>query len=166
MLISSLDSLHSEIHSKLQDQGFAVFYSLGRLMDKLTIVHWDWESHPSIDGYLQVAKQLDIKVMQMHDRTLTPEVLEDAELQLNQASLPANDVRDLSKRLQQVKRHIGERCLMELSFDYRDRVYLFTVETDWYADLNDMLDVLLYSSPDLNDDEPRGGSVGGFFSKN
>jgi hypothetical protein len=166
MLLKSLEPFRDEVLEKLKAHPFAVFYSLGRLLDKLTIVHWDWESHPSVDGFLQVAHQLDVKVIQMHERRLTAERLDDIKTGLlPQSGLPSADLRDFSKRLQQCERYVGQLGLVELSFDFRDRVYLFTVETDWFADLDDVTDLLLSHNADSDDDDAE-PSVGGFFSRN
>jgi len=57
----------------------------------------------------------------------------------------------------------GFTCQIELSFDHAQRTYVFEVRTDWFDELNDMVERIEYSYQDDEEDE---SPLSGYYSKN
>jgi hypothetical protein len=51
---------------------------------------------------------------------------------------------------------------VELSFDHAQRTYVFEVRTDWFDELNELVDRIEYASQDDADDNP----LSGYYSNN
>jgi len=62
-----------------------------------------------------------------------------------------------------MRSYIGFTCQIELSFDLAPRVYVFDLRTEWFDDLNDLLDRVDDAAHKSEGDSPLGG---GYFSKN
>jgi hypothetical protein len=56
----------------------------------------------------------------------------------------------------------GFTCQIELSFDLAPRVYMFDLRTEWFEDLNEMIDQIDDACDERDDEEP----MHGYFSKN
>lgn len=161
-MAQSLESLRSNLAQLAKEHGIGVFYGLSRLMDNLPIVHWDGARHPNVSEFLEIASKLAIPVLVVHERQFLPEHIEDALEQLEDAELDPSERKDLDARIRNLSLHLGEICLVEASFDYNGRVYMYTAETDWYEQLTDLLDEIESS---YQNDDP-GNGLGGYFSRN
>lgn len=161
---SHLDALRSELHAALTEQEFAIFHGLSRLMDNVPMVHWDARRHPDFHEFLRVARQLGTRLMIVHEREFIPEHIEGALQDLQESNLFGEPRRELESRLHSMRRYEGELCLIEMSFDYQGRIYLFTAQTDWYEDLNDVLDEIETLGTEPTEGPDHG--LGGFFSRN
>jgi hypothetical protein len=131
------------------------------------LVHWDVERHPSLEEFLEVAEKLGCQLVIFHQREFLPDHIEDAMERLEESDMPREDARNIARRLQEMRVYEGFLCVLELSFDYGGRAYLFTVQTDWHEELNDILDEIDAHTPDpTGSGDTASGFGGGYFSKN
>jgi hypothetical protein len=56
----------------------------------------------------------------------------------------------------------GFTCQIELSFDHAQRTYVFEVRTDWFDELNDLVERIEDSYQDEGDENP----LSGYYSNN
>lgn len=161
-MANQLDQFRTQAAQAIRDQGLAIFYGLSRLMDSLPMVHWDVTQHPSVDEFLETAKQAGARMIVVHEREFLPEHLEDAMDQLEEANPSPSERAEFERRIKALRRHEGELCMVELSFDLGNRIYVFTAQTDWYEDLTDLMDEL----ESMIDEQGPDSGMTGFFSPN
>ena len=77
--------------------------------------------------------------------------------------LPNDERRTVEQRLREMRAYLGFTCQIELSFDLGPRIYVFDLHTDWFDDLNELLDRIDEAYEDETDEDPLSG---GYFSKN
>jgi hypothetical protein len=56
----------------------------------------------------------------------------------------------------------GFTCQIELSFDHAQRTYVFEVRTDWFDEMNDLVDRIEGFYQDEGDENP----LSGYYSNN
>jgi hypothetical protein len=156
----NLETLREEIQAHLSSRGIAVFHGFPRGNEDQAGVYWDTNVHPDYREFVAAAEAAGARLMTMHTNQFTAAVLDDAEDRVN--ALPRDERREMEQSLRRLRGYIGFTCQIELSFDVAPRFYVFDVRTDWYDELNDMLDQLDTASEDA-DEDPLGG---GYFSKN
>ena len=159
----NLDSLRAEIESYLETHGIVVFQSHPRAGDTTAPVYWDTERHPDYKMFLAAAESAGAKLVTIHAREFTEDILEDALDHAATANLPREERRAIELRLKEMRGYIGFTCQIELSFDLAPRVYVFDLRTEWFDDLNDLLDRVDDAQHKGDGDSPLGG---GYFSKN
>jgi len=160
----NLDALKEEIEQHLADKELNVFRGYSRLMDSLPIIYWEAERYPDFRDFLQVAQKADAKIVVFHQREFTPDHIENALERLDEAEVPAEERRSMERRLKELRMYEGFTCAIELSFDYEGRIYVYDVRSDWYEELNDILDDLNAYSPEIDEDDE--GPISGYFSQN
>lgn len=158
-----LDSLRTEIRDYLETNGFAVFHGFSRALDSLPTVYWDVAQHPDYREFLKVAQQASAKIIVFHQRTMSEEYVDDALDRLEEAQLTRDEVRELERRIRQLRAYEGFTCALELSFDHAGRLFLFDLRTEWYEELNDILDDIDAATPPEDEEQ---GPIGGYFSNN
>jgi len=156
----NLDTLRSEIQDYVETRGMALFQGFSRAED-IPAVYWDVNAHPDFRDFVNVAEKAGARLITMFANEFSSDVVEDAEQRLE--SLPREERRELESRLRKIRGYTGFICQIELSFDLAPRVYVFDLHTDWYEDLNDILDQIEEAESEDEDDTPLGGS---YFSKN
>ena len=164
----NLDSLKTEIEDYLKAEGFLVFHGHPRLGEPTAMVHWDSQRYPDFRLFLEVAKQLDTKLIVFYHRELPPEFLDDLLEQLEEADLPEDDFVELGRRLREMRAFEGSTCVLELSFESQGGVYVYTKATEWYdeiLEIADELDEYTADEEDEDDDEPE-DEMGRYFSRN
>jgi hypothetical protein len=114
--------------------------------------------------FLETAKQSGVRLVVFHYREFSPDYLGDAADRLEAAELPREDQRRLEHRLGALRDYEGFTCSIELSFDLGCRVYHFSLRTEWYEDLLDILDEIDASYPE--EEEEGEEPMGGYFSRN
>jgi hypothetical protein len=160
-----LDALKTEIQAYLEENGFALFHGCSRMMDDLSMVHWDILKYPEYQPFLAAARQLGVKMIVLHHREFTEANIDDALQRLEDCDLPLEESRTLTRRLEDSRMYVGFTCALELSFDFQDRVYMFDLRADWYLDFLDAIeDIEPYFDDD--DDEDDDGPIGGYYSRN
>ena len=69
--------------------------------------------------------------------------------------LDYEDRRSIESRLNELKMFDGFTCAIELSFDYNSTMYMFELQTEWYSELNNILDELDLARIDVAIEEAR-----------
>jgi hypothetical protein len=156
----NLDTLRSEIQEYLGSRGIAVFHGFTRAQE-IPAVFWDTAGHPDYRDFLAVAEKAGVRLVTMFVNEFSEELIEDAEQRLD--ALPRDGRREIETHLSHMRGYAGSVCQIELSFDLAPRVYIFDLHTDWYEDLNDVLDQIDEAEEDAPEENPLGG---GYFSKN
>jgi hypothetical protein len=98
----------------------------------------------------------------LESRGLAPDVIENALAQLSDTDLERDERRSLEARLNEIRAYEGFTCQIELSFDHAQRTYVFEVRTDWFDELNDLVERIEYSYQDDGDENP----LSGYYSNN
>jgi hypothetical protein len=156
----NLDTLRSEIQEYLDSRGIAVFHGFTRAQE-IPAVFWDTAGHPDYRDFLAVAEKAGVRLITMFVNEFSDQLIEEAEQRLD--ALPHEGRREIETQLRQMRGYAGLICQIELSFDLAPRVYIFDLHTDWYEDLNDVLDQIDEAEEDAPEENPLGG---GYFSKN
>jgi hypothetical protein len=160
-----LDRLKVEIEEHLKAQEFVVFNGHSRVGSSSPFVYWDTEQCPDYKVFLEVARQLGVRLIVFHHREFGQDYVDDAMDRLEAAELPHDEQRPLERRLLALRDYEGFTCHLELSFDHQLRVYYFSLRTEWYEDLLDILDEIDASFPEP-DEEEGDEPMGGYFSRN
>jgi hypothetical protein len=161
----NLDALKNEIADYLASRGFAVFYGQAR-GDEGRGLYWDAAHYPDFRGFLAVAETLGVKLIVFHHRVFTAAALDGAFEELEEADVPAEERLPLERRLRELRVYQGLTAVIELSFDYDGRTYLYEIESDWYRQFMDTLDEIESYFPEENEEEGGQDSFGGYFSRN
>jgi hypothetical protein len=161
----NLDSLKSDILSYLKDNGFITFHAFSRSLDGMPEVDWDTRRYPDFKEFLSVAKELDTRLIVFHHREFASDIIDRAIDDLGSSGFDYEDQRVYEQRLRELSVYEGFTCLIELSFDYEDTLYLFELRTEWFTELTQILDQLTISDDD-SDDGPETDPLGGYYSKN
>ena len=161
----NLDTLKTEISKALRDSGFIVFHGMSRALDKTPEVEWDTVRYPDYRLFLEVAKELGVKLVVVHHSEFDTAVLDRALSELEDTEIEYEEQRRYEKRLSELKIYDGFTCTVELSFDHNGLTYFFELHTDWFDEANTLLQELDLGSlsDDLDDDNE---SYGGYYSKN
>lgn len=160
----NLDSLSEEIQQYLASEQFIVFRSLSRAAEGPPYVYWDSGRHANYKAFLECAQQLGLRLVHFHTREFSQAHREEALDQLEDADLPRDEKRALTRRIEELAVYEGFTCAVELSFDYEGRVYLYEIQTEWYEEWHDILDEVEAALP--GDKEPGYGTGGGYYSNN
>jgi hypothetical protein len=159
----NLDTLKSEILSRLAGEGFVVFHGYSRLADSDSFVAWDLERQPDYRMFLEAAKQAGVKLVVYNERVFSAPMLEDTAERLEAANLTGEERRSLERRLREFRPYEGFTAGVELSFDYQGRVYLFRLSAEWYEDYLDLADEIEAAS---EAEAEEGDSMSGYYSSN
>src|SRR3954452_126431 len=148
----NLDELRNEIDAYLKNAGFAVFYGFPRT-DMTPEVDWDTAHYPDYKMFVNVAKQLEVKLVVLHQRQFNAAIIDRAIEELQSSNIEYDDQRAIESRLRELGMYDGFTCAVELSFDYEDSMYVFELRTEWYDELHEMLDQLDIGLDSDEDDE-------------
>ncbi|HLJ14832.1 MAG TPA: hypothetical protein VKV15_10080 [Bryobacteraceae bacterium] len=160
----NLDTLRAEIQEYLEVHQFIVFHGHSRLMDSLPVVYWDLDHYPDYRLFLKAAEATGSRLIVFHQREFSTDLIDNSLEQLHEVELAPAERRTLERRLKGLRVYEGFTCTLELSFDYQNRVYVFDLRTEWYNELNDILDEIDALLPEEEEDDE--GPMGGYFSKN
>jgi len=161
---NNLDTLKSEIDAYLSTNGFVVFRGHARGIIERPEVDWDTTQHPDFRDFLSVPQQLGIRLIIFHSREFKATVIDRTLEELQDSTFEFEDQRELERRLRELRVYEGFTCALELSFDYEGMTYFYELRTDWYSELNNMLDEL-DMLPDDEEDEDE-NPLSGYYSKN
>jgi hypothetical protein len=162
----NLDTLKLEVLSYLQSQGFAVFHGYSRLPDSDSFVSWDTERHPDFREFLEAARQAGVRLIVYHERVFGPEILEEALERLELADISEPERRTVGRRVHEFDPYEGFTCVLELSFDYQGRAYLFHLSAEWYEDFKDLAEEIEAAVEEEPPPPQAGESMGGYYSTN
>jgi hypothetical protein len=158
----NLDAIRSEIREYLDSRGVAVFYGYPR-GEQSQAVFWDTKSHPEYRAFLAAAEAGGARLVTLYANEFTDDLIEDALERLKDASLPREEYRIIESHLREMRGYVGFTCQIELSFDLAPRVYVFDLRTEWFDDLNEMLDRI---DDAYSEDDDEAEPLSGYFSKN
>jgi hypothetical protein len=161
----NLDTLRHEIEQHLESRGLAVFRSYPRADSEGSLasaVYWDSETHPDYREFVEAACAAGVRLITLFARDLTPDIVENALAQLSSSDLERDERRALDARLNEIQAYEGFTCQIELSFDHAQRTYVFEVRTEWFDELNDLVERIEYSFQDEGDENP----LSGYYSNN
>jgi hypothetical protein len=161
----NLDSLKTEIVSHLKENGFVVFHGFSRSMDEGPEVEWDTFHYPDYKDFVAVAKQLDVKLMVVHHREFNSTIVDRAIDEIPASGADFQEQRQYEQRLRELAMYDGFTCMIELSFDLAETMYIFELRTEWYNELNAILEELDMQSGMEADDQDE-DPLGGYYSKN
>ena len=136
----NLDTMRSEIQDYLETRGMVVFHPGFREKAGIAMLYWDTEGHPDYHAFLGAAENAGVRLITLWANDFSDDLIDDALDRLQTSSLPRDDRRTIQTRLGEMRAYSGFTCQIELSFDLGSRVYIFDLRTDWYDDLNDLLD--------------------------
>jgi hypothetical protein len=161
----NLDSLKAEMVTHLKENGFVVFHGFSRNVDEGPEVEWDTFHYPDYKDFVAVAKQLGVKLMVLHHREFSSAIIDRASDELASSALEYQEQRGVEQRLRELAMYDGFTCMIELSFDLADTIYVFELRTEWYNELNAILEELdMQSGIEAADDDDD--PLGGYYSKN
>lgn len=161
----NLDTLKREILEYLGSAGFAVFQSSPGSLEGYPLIIWDAEHHPDYQQYLNVAQQVDAKLILFATREFEADDIDDLLTQLSECELSREERRGFESRLREMRIFEGVTCSLEMAFDYNSRLYVYEVQPDWFEEFLSIEDeIVVRSSSDEELEE--GDSLGGYFSKN
>jgi hypothetical protein len=161
----NLDSLKTEISSHLKANGFVVFHGFSRNVDGGPEVEWDTFHYPDYKEFTEVARQLGVKLIVLHYREFSSAIIDRAIDEISGSGLEYQEQRQIEQRLRELAMYDGFTCMIEMSFDFEETVYLFELRTEWYNELNMILEELdLQSGIDAEDQDED--PLGGYYSKN
>ena len=163
---TNLDSLRTEIQEFLGSRGMVIFYSFPRVGDPHSEVYWDTAGHPDFHEFVAAAEAAGVRLLTLSSSQLEEEVLEEALERLADANLDRDDRRVIESRLKELRGYAGFTCQIELAFDLASRTYILDLRTDWFDDLNDLIDRLDDSFDDDDEDEDEAPGGGSYFSRN
>ena len=161
----NLDTLRHEIEQHLESRGLAVFRSYPRSESDRSpgeAIQWDSQNHPDYREFVEAANAAGVRLVTLYARVLTSDVIENALVQLADTDLDRDERRALDTRLNEIRAYEGFTCQIELSFDHAQRTYVFEVRTDWFDELNDLIERIEYSYQDEGDENP----LSGYYSNN
>ncbi len=161
----NLDTLRHEIEQHLESRGLAVFRSYPRTESESSsdgTVYWDSQNHPDYRDFVEAACAAGVRLVTLYARELTPDIVENALAQLSDSDLERDERRALDTRLNEIQAYEGFICQIELSFDLAQRTYVFEVRTEWFDELNDLVERIEYSYQDEGDENP----LSGYYSNN
>lgn len=159
-----LEQLKDEILEYLKTRSFTVFHSRSRAGTSLPVIHWDTAHYPDYRQFLESAREAEVKLIACHHQTLEAEQIDAAVEALADADLPPEEERGMDQRLRELRAYEGATAVVELSFDYQGRVYLFHATTPWWEEFQEIADTVEESADQYEDEEP--GPTGGYYSAN
>jgi hypothetical protein len=161
----NLDTLRHEIEQHLESRGMAVFRSHPRADSASSLsgaIFWDAENHPDYREFVEAACAVGARMVTLYAREFTPELIENAQAQLSAAELEREERRAVDARLNEIQAYEGFTCQIELAFDHAQRTYVFDIRTEWFDELNDLLERIEDSYEDEGDENP----LSGYYSNN
>lgn len=168
-----LDKLRTAAVDHINELGMVVYHGVTRITDEGRIMMWDTKQHPDFKEFLASAAKLDIKLIVMHVRELSQELLDDLRDELEDSTLATVERREAEKRLKALRPYVGFTSTIELSFDFNGTTYLFETHSEFMEEVLSIMseiDMSLDPAEDTNpfgeDDDDNTPPRGGFFSRN
>ncbi len=166
---NDLERLENQVSQLLKDGGFAEFKSEPRGPD-MPMIHWDTENYPDPATFLQVAGQLEIKLVCHSADVFHVAALDESIEAIRKAGVAREEIREFERELKRFRGYEGFLCDVELSFDFEGRVYCYDSQAPWYdeyLELMDRIDTILdFEDGDDDDDPSPGPGPLGYFSRN
>jgi hypothetical protein len=161
-----LSAMKTEILAKLEQEGFATFYSdSGR--DTLNIIYWDVKRHPELEKFLKTAKSCGCTLIVFYERTFSQVSIDDTLERLEACEMSREEKRSYEGRLKELEKFEGFTCELEVSFTHGGQAYLYQARTDWFEEFEDIFaDVAVGETEMFEEEEDDDGPITGYFSRN
>ena len=161
-----LSAIKAEILAKLDQEGFATFYSdSGR--EHLNTIYWDVKHHPEIDKFLAAAKSSGCTLIVFYERTFSQFSIDDTLERLEACDMSREEKRSYETRLNELEKFEGFTCEIELSFNQGGQAYVYQARTEWFEDFEDIFaDVAVGETEMFEEEEDDDGPITGYFSRN
>jgi GTP-sensing pleiotropic transcriptional regulator CodY len=160
---ANLENLRREVLAHLEASGLTVFKSYPRGMELGSeAIYWDSEAFPDYREFVAAAKSVGARMMTVYSREFSADSVEDALEMLAESNLSREERRPIEIRLKELRGYEGFVCQIELSFADQQRTYIFDQPTDWYEEMEQLVDEIETSFQAPVDDAP----MGGFYSNN
>lgn len=163
---ANLDRLKDEIQEYLESRNFVVFHSHSRITEPASLIHWDSRLYPDFKAFLEVCKQLEVRLVCFHHRELSPDFIDDAMDDLESVDIPRDEYQRLEERLRELRIYEGLTSVVELSFTCQNQAYLYSQRADWYEELLEIADEIDDYLAVESEEEGNEESMGGYFSRN
>jgi len=157
----NLNTLRGEIQEHVEAQGMVAFQSLPRSVEPAA-VYWDTDRHPDYREFVAAAAAAGVRMVTLYAREFTSDLFDDTLEQLTETRMDRDERRAIETRLNEIRAYEGFTCQIELSFDHAQRVYIFDLHTEWFDDLNDLIDRI----QDFQEEDPDETPLGGYYSNN
>jgi len=144
----------------------AVFRSTPGGLEGLPMVLWDSEKYPDYQMFLDVARNLGVKLVIFASAEFEAEDLDSLAEQLAECELARDERRGFESRIRDLRIHTGVTCTLELAFDVDGRLYVYEVQPDWYEEFLDLEEEINTNFAGEDEEFDGGDSLGGYFSKN
>src|ERR1700754_820935 len=116
---TDLEALKLEIEDYLPKHDFVPFYGATRVLDDdLEVIHWDVENQPDYHLFLDVAKQIGVKLIVFAFRRFREDMVDETLEQLEESAMQRDERREYETRLKELRIYAGFTCSIELSFDH------------------------------------------------
>jgi hypothetical protein len=164
----NLDSLRGEIEEHLKSRGIVVFHSFPSFGDPEPMVFWDTARRPEYAEFVAAAEAAGARMVTLFSRELGEDLIEGALDRLDDAVMDSDERRGITARLKSMRAYTGFTCQIQLSFDSPSRTYVFDLRTDWFHDLNDVINRIedCCEEEDDEEEEPDDLAGGGYFQRN
>lgn len=160
--MKNLDHQLQEIQAHLEAQGFVVFRSYPRAMNvHPDAIFWDSERFPDYRDFTAAAQAVGARMVTLYGREFLPDMVDEALVELEESSMDREDRRTMERRLNEFRAYEGFICQIEISFSHENRTYVFDQPTDWFEDMNQLLDEIEEHYAESGDNP-----LGGFYSNN
>jgi hypothetical protein len=160
---ANLDHLRREILALLEERGMVVFKSYPRGMELGSgAVYWDVDGFPDYREFVAAATAAGAKMMTIFSREFSGDAVDDALEQLAESNMNRDERRVVEARLKELRAYEGFICQVELSFADGARTYIFDQPTDWYEEMEQLVDQIDESFAAPVDENP----LGGYYSNN
>jgi hypothetical protein len=160
---ANLDNLRREVLAHLEELGFTVFKSYPRGMELGSeAIYWDTESYPDYHEFVAAAKSVGAHMMTFYSREFSADSVDDALETLAESSFSREERRPIESRLKELRAYEGFICQIELSFADQQRTYIFDQPTEWYEEMEQLVEEIEGSFEGPIDEAP----MGGYYSNN
>jgi hypothetical protein len=126
------------------------------------MVFWDSEQYPDYRGFIDAAAAAGARMMTLYSREFTSEMVENALAQLSDSDLERDERRAVELRLNEIRAYEVFTCQIELCFDHAQRTYVFDIRTEWFDELNDLIERM----DDFFEDDEDENPLSGYYSNN
>ena len=162
-----LSAMKTEILAKLEQEGFATFYS-DSSRDTANTIYWDVRSHPEVERFLKTAKSCGCMLIVFYERTFSQVSIDDTLERLEACDMSREEKRSYEGRLKELEKFEGFTCEIEISFSHGGQTYSYQARTEWFEEFEDIFaDVAVGESEIFEEEEEDDeGPISGYFSRN
>jgi len=165
-MTTDLDQLSQDVETYLAENRLLIFHGVAEPGNASPVAYWDVEQYPDFRDFLELGRQLGARMVTLHTRRLTSQMLDDLAEELEEADVDEREYRDLWARLRSLRAYEGLVGTIELSYVVDGVTYVYRRRAGWYLDFQDLaeeIEQLAYPADEPEEDEPE---IDDFFSRN